>query len=83
MVLKCNAPTAFPKINYISDQNIVSFRFNRNKSVDSDIQGNVVIDYDKNGRVVNIDVMNINLANFVPVKKMKEMSIVMNKKLTR
>ena len=43
------------------------------KSIDSDVSGNVVVDYDKHGEIVNIDIMNIHLDEFqkqrVPVER--------------
>lgn len=65
----------FPKINYHKQEKILSFRFSLKKSIDSDIKGNVVIDYDKNGAVVNIDVMKVNLENFVPTKELSSFFI--------
>jgi len=64
-----------PRINYRKKEKIISFRFSDKKSVDSDIQKNVVIDYDKDGKVVSIDLMEVNLENFVPVKKFNSFAI--------
>ncbi len=64
-----------PKINYKEKEKIISFRFSNNKSVDSDIQKNIVIDYDKDGKVVGIDLMEISLENFVPVEKFDAFAI--------
>lgn len=65
----------FPKINYHSQGHIISFRLSPKKSVDSDIKGNVVMDYDSDGNVVNIDVMKVNLENFVPAKNFSSFAI--------
>ncbi len=64
-----------PKIKYNKKSSILSLRFSKNKSVDSDIQGNVVIDYGKDGKVVNIEVMNISMDNFIPMKQLQKLAI--------
>ncbi|TAN34046.1 DUF2283 domain-containing protein [Patescibacteria group bacterium] len=64
-----------PKINFIKKDRILSIRFRKEKSVDSDIAGNVVVDYNKKGEVVGIDIMDINLENFVPVRQMRNLCI--------
>ncbi|MFB6212676.1 MAG: DUF2283 domain-containing protein [Candidatus Magasanikbacteria bacterium] len=53
-----------PKISYNEDSETVSIKVKDKKSVDSDIQGNVVIDYDEEGQVVGVDIMNISLDDF-------------------
>lgn len=63
-----------PHINYSKDDDILSIRFSKKKSVDSDIQGNIVIDYDAKGNIVNIDIMKINLNNFVR-KELKKFAV--------
>lgn len=52
------------KITYDKQSHVMSIRLKRAKSVDSDVQDNVVIDYDKQGGIVNIDVMDISLSEF-------------------
>ncbi|MBI4272978.1 DUF2283 domain-containing protein [Candidatus Uhrbacteria bacterium] len=52
------------KISFDKDSHILSIRFKKKKSVDSEVQDNVVIDYDKDGAVVNIDVMGISIDEF-------------------
>ncbi|MFH1183310.1 MAG: DUF2283 domain-containing protein [Candidatus Moraniibacteriota bacterium] len=64
-----------PRINYRKKEKIISFRFSAKKSVDSDIHKNIVIDYDKDGKVVGIDLMEVNLENFVPVRKFASFAI--------
>ncbi len=64
-----------PKIQYCKKDSILSFRLSKNRSVDSDIFGNAVVDYDKNGKVVNIDLMQINLENFVPIKQLRHFAV--------
>lgn len=52
------------KIKYNKQAKILSIRLDEEKSVDSDIKKNIVVDYDKHGNIVNIDIMNINLDEF-------------------
>lgn len=54
--------------SYDRDTHILSIRFSKKKSIDSDIQDNVVIDYDKEGKVVNIDIMETSLSDFQKVE---------------
>ena len=55
-----------PQLQYDGESKILSIRLRRNKSVDSDTEGNIVLDYDQDGNLVNIDIMHINLNNFGP-----------------
>ncbi|MEK7128019.1 MAG: DUF2283 domain-containing protein [Patescibacteria group bacterium] len=48
-----------PKISYDKESKVLSIEMKRGKSFDSDIAGNVVIDYDKKG-----EAMRVNLYNF-------------------
>lgn len=60
-----------PQIKYDSKVNILRINFSKNNSVDSDIKGNVVIDYDRNGNIVNLEIMDIDLSEFskiIPVE---------------
>lgn len=52
------------KISYDKEAKILSIRLTKDKGVDSDIYGNVVVDYGKNGKPVNIDIMDISLNEF-------------------
>ena len=52
------------KISYDKDSQVLSIEMKRAKSVDSDIQGNAIIDYDKNGEVVRINFYNFSFDNF-------------------
>jgi len=61
------------KISYDKKSKILSIRLDNKKSIDSDVRGNVVIDYDKEGRIVNIEIMNISLEEF------KNTSVYLNK----
>ncbi len=64
-----------PKISFHKKENILSIRFSKSKSVDSDISGNVVIDYGKDGQLVNVDIMDINLQDFAPIKNLRKLDI--------
>lgn len=52
------------KISYDKESQVLSLEVQKAKSVDSDIQNNVVIDYDKNGKVVRINIYAFNFDNF-------------------
>lgn len=52
------------KIKYDKDSKILTIRLSNKKSVDSDVRKNVVVDYDKDGEVVNVEIMNINMEEF-------------------
>jgi len=56
------------KIKYNQDNKIMSIKLSRKKSVDSDVQNNVVVDYDASGDIVNINIMNIDFNEFVSNK---------------
>lgn len=58
-----------PKVKYDKKVNILSFRISSKKSVDSEMQGNIVVDYDKEGNIVNLDIMNVNIGEFSKVKE--------------
>lgn len=60
------------KIEYDPEVKILKIRFRKGKSVDSDIIDNLVLDYDKNGKLVNIDVMDVNLEDLVNITKSKK-----------
>lgn len=52
------------KIGYDKEARILSFRIGRGKSVDSDVQDTVVIDRDKQGRIVNVEIMDVGIEEF-------------------
>ncbi|MEK7482567.1 MAG: DUF2283 domain-containing protein [Patescibacteria group bacterium] len=58
-----------PQIKYDKNSNIVSIRVSAEKSVDSDVKNNVVVDYDENGEIVNIDIMKIGISQFRQINK--------------
>ena len=58
-----------PQIKYEKKSNILSIRLSKKRSVDSDVTDNIVIDYDENGEIVNIEIMKISLGEFIKAKK--------------
>lgn len=52
------------KIKYDKETKILSIRLSNKPSVDSEARGNVIIDYDKEGKIVNVEIMRINLDEF-------------------
>ena len=59
-----------PQIKYDKSSNILSIKLSKKKSVDSEIKGNIVIDYDESGEIVNIEIMKINLNEFAKIQKL-------------
>ncbi|MBU2579102.1 DUF2283 domain-containing protein [Patescibacteria group bacterium] len=62
-------------IKYDKNSNILSIRLSKKKSVDSEIQGNVVIDFGEDGKIVNIEIMKINLNEFIQAKNLSPFSL--------
>jgi len=54
----------FENIIYDRESRVLSFGVKRSKSVDSDIQNHVVIDYDKKGEIVRIDFYDMDFGAF-------------------
>ncbi len=52
------------KILYDKESGVLSFKHSGAKSVDSDVSGNIVIDYDKKGDVVGVDFHDFNFNSF-------------------
>lgn len=52
------------KIEYDKESRILSVEMGKSKSVDSDIQGNVVIDYDKKGKISRINFYDFSFDDF-------------------
>jgi len=52
------------KIKYDKEAKILSIRLSNKPSVDSEARDNVVIDYDKEGKIVNVEIMRISLDEF-------------------
>ena len=55
---------AVPKIKYDKESGVLSIQLAKGKSVDSDIQDNVVIDYGKMGKIVRINLYNFSFGEF-------------------
>ena len=53
-----------PKISYDKESSVLSIEMKQVRSIDSDIKGNVVIDYDKKGEVVRVNLYNFSFARF-------------------
>lgn len=62
-----------PKITYDREARVLSIRTSARKSVDSDIYGNVVVDYGTDGDIVNVDIMEISLAEFTRQPALKKL----------
>lgn len=52
------------KISYDKESEVLSIEAKRGKSVDSDIQGNIVVDYDKKGDIVRMNLYKLNFDKF-------------------
>lgn len=64
------------KIEYDPEVKILKIRFKPGKSVNSEIKGNLVLDYDKDGKLVKIDVMEIDLEDFISLQsELKKVSV--------
>ena len=57
------------KVIYDEQSQVLSWELKKGKSVDSDIDGNVVIDYDKKGSIVRINFYQVNFNDFKQHKK--------------
>lgn len=66
-----------PKISYDRESQILSIRLSSKKSVDSDIYGNVVVDYGHDGHMVNVDIMDISINEFKREPAIKKLIPVM------
>ena len=53
-----------PKIIYDKESKVFFIEMSNKKSVDSDIQRNLVIDYDKGGNVVRVSIYEIDFDSF-------------------
>ncbi len=53
-----------PKVKYDPKAKILSIHLSPIKSVDSDVRGNVVLDYDGKGDLVNVDIMKVSFSEF-------------------
>lgn len=65
-----------PKITYDHEARVLSIRTSPRKSVDSDIYGNVVVDYGTDGHIVNVDIMDVSLSEFTRKPAIKRLVAV-------
>jgi len=68
-----------PKIYYDKEAKIITIKISGKKSVDSDIQKNIVTDYDKDGNITKIEIMSVNLNEFERDKSYLENFLVAEK----
>ena len=52
------------KISYDKESDVLSIKAKEGKSADSDIQGNIVIDYNKKGEIVRLNLYKLNFNKF-------------------
>ena len=58
----------YPKVRYDKEARVLRIQLRPGKSADSDIERNTVIDYDKQGNVVNLEIMGFGLDEFKAVR---------------
>jgi len=56
------------KVRYNREARILAFRLSPRKSIDSEVEDNVVIDRDKDGNIVNIEIMDVGINEFKKAK---------------
>jgi len=61
------------KISYDKESKALSIEIRAAKSVDSDIHDNVVIDYDRKGRVVRVNLYDIDFSAFKEIARGRKM----------
>ena len=54
----------YPKISYDQKAKVLRIQLRPGRSSDSDIERNTVIDYDKRGKVINVEIMGFALNEF-------------------
>jgi uncharacterized protein YuzE len=55
---------AQPKISYDKESEVLSIELKKGKSVDSDIQNNAVVDYDKENNILRINFYDFDSSSF-------------------
>ena len=55
---------SIPKISYDKESKVLSVEVEKTKSVDSDISGNIVVDYNRNGKISRINFYAFNFDDF-------------------
>jgi len=71
-----------PKIQYDSESQVFSIQMSQKKSIDSDIQGNLVVDYDSQGKIVRINIYQVNFENFEQSLKSTQIPFISKASLT-
>lgn len=61
-----------PKVKYDPEAKILSVRLSSGPSVDSDVKGNVVLDYDAKGNLVGVDIMKVSFGEFGSTPTLRE-----------
>jgi len=56
------------KITYDKQARVLGFRLSAKKGVDSEVEDTVVIDRDKDGNIVNIEIMDVGIDEFRKAK---------------
>ena len=62
--MKKNNSKSKPKISYDKESQVLSLEVGQGKSADSDIRGNFVIDYDRQGKIVRVSLYNFDFDAF-------------------
>lgn len=57
------------RISYDKESEVLSIEVDKAKSVDSDISNNVVVDYDEQGKIVRINLYDIDFNAFRVIRK--------------
>ena len=69
-----------PQILYEKESGVLSIDLKKAKSADSDIFGNVVVDYDKDGAAVRVNIYDFNFSDFKkgagPLKQFSQHSAI-------
>lgn len=68
-----------PKINYDKETKILTIKVSDKKSVDSDAQKNVVVDYGEDGDITKIEIMSVSLNEFEKEKSRIEDFLIFEK----
>lgn len=71
-----------PKVHYDSESQVFSIQMSQKKSADSDIQGNLVVDYDSQGKIVKINIYQVNFENFKQTLKSTKIPFISKTSLT-
>lgn len=68
-----------PKIEYDKETQILTIKVSKKKSIDSDVQKNVVVDYGKDGEITRIEIMGISINEFEKEKNCIEDYLIAEK----